>query len=121
MCCSNAFCDGDADVENFEAKNQPKLADQPTINNNRVIQRNDDGVNAYTNIHQANASLTTLNRGETQMHSAFGGGAGHSAYNNMYEEPQVEVLANSRRDQLTDALTQSARKNNDGSAQQFAG
>ena len=50
------------------------------------------------------------------MHSAFGGGAGHSAYNNMYEEPQVEVLANSRRDQLTDALTQSARKNNDGSA-----
>ena len=27
MCCSNAFCDGDADVENFEAKNHPKLAE----------------------------------------------------------------------------------------------
>ena len=30
----------------------------------------------------------------------------------MYEEPRVDVLASSRRDQLADALGQSARKNN---------
>ena len=44
MCCNNTFCNGDADVENFEAKNQPKLADQPTINNNR-FQRNGNETN----------------------------------------------------------------------------
>ena len=30
----------------------------------------------------------------------------------MYDEPRVDVLASSRRDQLADALGQSARKNN---------
>ena len=39
MCCNNSYCNGDADVENYEAKNQPKLADQTTVNRKAEHQR----------------------------------------------------------------------------------
>ena len=29
MCCNNAFCNAEADIENFEAKNS-KIAEHPT-------------------------------------------------------------------------------------------
>ena len=32
MCCNNAFCAQEADVENFEAKQPPRLAENPTQN-----------------------------------------------------------------------------------------
>ena len=32
MCCNNAFCNADADIENFEQKNQPAKGEQPTVN-----------------------------------------------------------------------------------------
>ena len=51
----------------------------------------------------------SYDRGQTQMIS---NGNDYSAMNghNQYEEPQVDVLANSRRAQLADALGQSGQK-----------
>ena len=32
MCCNNTFCNAEADIENFEAKNLPRQGEQPTVN-----------------------------------------------------------------------------------------
>ena len=51
--------------------------------------------------------MNTINRGQTELYSQYGGGAGGPG---IYEEPRVDILASSRRDQLADALGQSANK-----------
>ena len=67
MCCNNTFCNGDADVENYEAKNQPKHADQPTINGKDRYQRaQQHGNNPGSN---PNYSLNTLRAGQTELYS----------------------------------------------------
>ena len=70
MCCNNSYCNGDADVENYEAKNQPKLADQTTVN------RKAEHMRQMNNANQAgsssyNYSMNTLNRGQTELYSNF--------------------------------------------------
>ena len=47
--------------------------------------------------------MNTLNRGQTELYSQYGGGGGIGG-NGIYEEPRVDILASSRRDQLIDAL-----------------
>ena len=101
MCCNNSYCNGDADVENYEAKNQPKLADQTTVNRKAEHQRQMNNAN-QAGSSSYNYSMNTLNRGQTELYSNFQGGSA------LYEEPRVDILASSRRDQLADALGQSA-------------
>ena len=124
MCCNNAYCNAEADVENFEAKNnflpRGQQVDQPTINTHATtnnVNRGDrsnqmrggpgaGGNSVYSGSYSYERGATNI-LSHGNEYSGFGGAtSGHG----MYEEPQIDILANSRRAQLVDALGKSAQK-----------
>ena len=120
MCCNNTFCNPDADIENFEARNQPKQSKDSLVFNPTAsyAQRAGDR-NAVIRMHSAHGgsmhsgSGTNYERGHTNLLShpeEYSGFAAATSNQGVYEEPKVDVLANSRQAQLADALTQSAQK-----------
>ena len=109
MCCNNAFCNAEADIENYEAKqNQPKTGEQPTNqvpgNVNLQQQRERNGAMAGSSMYSGGYSYE---RGQTKLMSDGGDLSNFQAATSNfghYEEPQVDVLANSRKVQLAQAL-----------------
>ena len=119
MCCNNAFCNADADIENFEAR-QPKIgtAEQPT--NQVHLNRGGNTSSTRQGGNPAGGSVYSgsysYERGATNVLSHGNDYSGFNAATSnhgMYEEPQVDVLANSRRAQLAEALGPSAQKQNE--------
>ena len=109
MCCNNTFCNADADIDNLE-NNQPRLpADQQQYRSlnpptNGFVQRGDRNAAIRVNsVPGGNGSMysdkASFSRGQTKMMSY-----GLDSNTGVYEEPIVDVLAESRRAQIEDAL-----------------
>ena len=115
MCCNNTFCNAEADIENFDAMNHPRQGEQPTPNNaTSVRERNAiNKANVAGGPMSMNSGSLSYERGATHLASNNDYSNFQAATSNHghYDEPSVDVLANSRRLQLADALGQSASKN----------
>lgn len=118
MCCNNTFCNAEADIENFEAKNLPRQAEHPTINtygtNQRQTQDRNAAIRSNTGAPMSMYSGSiSYERGQTRVDnnfSQYGGMQAATSNQGHYDEPQIDVLANSRSAQLADALGQSGHK-----------
>ena len=109
MCCNNAFCAAEADVENFEAKQPPRQAEQP------YGQQKSDKLFAHGQTSGGFSDNYSYERGVTNVQtlerSQFEQRAATSNYGH-YDEPQVDVLRQSQRgQQLADAIAVSGRQN----------
>ena len=99
MCCNNTFCNAEADIENFEAKNLPRQGDQPTVNGTQrdLTKQGRGNVGAGGSMYSGSYSYE---RGATNLLSHgndLSGFAGQTSNHGYYEEPHVDVLASSRR------------------------
>ena len=104
MCCNNTFCNAEADIENFEAKNQPRQGEQPMLNNrgdrNAAIRQGQATASMYSGSYSYERGATNLLSNGNDM-SGFQGATSNHGH---YDEPHVDILAQSRRNQLAEAL-----------------
>lgn len=105
MCCNQTFCNPDADIENFEARNQPiSSANQQNLNRNTFHPKYSDrnaAIQVQTVIQTTRSGSDEYEHLPTKL-NPYGGNNGFDAHGALFssqrtDEPLVDVLANSRR------------------------